>query len=93
VRTQKCDHMFSWISLGQPQPVVQHVREPVPGPGPGLDLEPQRVAVGGRSELDLPGLQVTIEGGELERGGVLVNHPPGGLTQAWTWNLQPVFTS
>ena len=39
--------------LGQPQPVVEQGRQPVAGPGPGLDLEVQGVAVRLGAELDL----------------------------------------
>ena len=61
--------------LGQPELVVHHISEAVPGPGPGFDLEAQDVAVRGRAELDLPGLDVSLQGGQAERGGVPAHHP------------------
>src|ERR1700749_5288151 len=51
---------------GQPQLVVEQSRQPVASPGPGLDLEVQRVAVRLGAELDLACFQVTVQRREPE---------------------------
>src|SRR6185437_2221842 len=63
--------------LGQPQLVVQQGRQPVAGPGPGLDLEAQRVTVRPGPELDLARLEVPVQRREPERAFLAAYHPDG----------------
>src|SRR3984885_12423433 len=68
--------------LGQPQLVVEQSRQPVAGPGPGLDLESQRVAVGLGAELDLARFQVTVQRREPEARLVPADHADGPVPRA-----------
>src|SRR4051794_11950018 len=78
---ERCPHVELDL-LRHPHPVVEQVREPVGASRPRLDREEEVLTAALGRELDLAGLEMTVERGEPKRGRGDLHHAHGPVPRA-----------